>query len=250
MEWRDEGLVVGARKYGESSVILELMTRAHGRHFGLLRGSRSSRGRGGAPQQGDLVVALWRARLEGHMGAYAIEPTKSRAARLIDHAFALHGAAYLSVLLRLLPERDPHENLFLLADELAEAMTDRARAAPLLARFELAILAALGFGLDLDACALTGARDDLAFISPRTGRAASRVAGAPWADRLFAYPRFLQEEAFAPPDAQALAAAFKITAHFLTRDVFEPRGAAMPPPRASFLSLAVGGDESERMTSL
>lgn len=238
MEWRDEGLVIGARKHGETSVILELMTRAHGRHLGMVRGGRS-RAMRPVLQPGNLVSATWRARLEDHMGVFAVEPLASRAARLIDRGAALHGLAALAALLRLLPERDPHEELFEMADAIAGGLGAPDAAAPLMARFELALLGALGFGLDLEACAVTGARQDLAYVSPKSGRAVSRAAGAPWDGRLLPFPGFLQVESGGAP-VEEIVQAFRLTGYFLTRDVLGPRGADMPPSRALYIG-ALGG---------
>ena len=236
MEWRDDALIIGARRHGETSVILELMTSSHGRHLGLVRGGRSRRLRP-ILQPGNLVVAEWRARLEDHLGALTIEPLAARAAHFLDRGAALNGVASLCALLRLLPERDPHEELFELADAVAAGLGDIGDfeiAALMMARFELALLGALGFGLDLDACALTGARDDLAYVSPKSGRAVSRAAGAPWRDRLLPYPDFLRHasDAAAPGD---LVAAFRLTGYFLTRDVLNPRGAALPAARDLYI---------------
>lgn len=234
MEWRDEGLVIGARRHGETSVILELMTRGHGRHLGLVRGGRSRVLRA-VLQPGNLVLANWRARLEDHLGVFSVEPLASRAARFLDNGAALHGVACLGALLRQLPERDPHEDLFELADAIAAAFDSRDGAAPSMARFELALLGALGFGLDLAACALTGAREDLAYVSPKSGRAVSRTAGAPWRERLLCYPAFLHDDNGSAPEADDVAAAFRLTGHFLMRDVFAPRGVALPPARALYI---------------
>lgn len=234
MEWQDEGLVIGARKHGETSVILELMTRAHGRHLGIVRGGRSKAMRP-VLQPGNLVASTWRARLEDHMGAYAVEPLALRAARYLDRAAALHGVTMLAALLRLLPERDPHEALFDMAEAIAVRLDSPNAAAPLMAQFELALLGALGFGLDLERCAVTGTRDDLAYVSPKTGRAVNREAAAPWRDRLLPYPRFLQEETENAPTAE-IADAFRLTGYFLTRDVLTPRGAALPASRALYIA--------------
>lgn len=236
MEWRDDALIIGARRHGETSAILELMTRAHGRHLGLVRGGRSRRLRP-ILQPGNLVVAEWRARLEDHLGALTIEPLAARAAHFLDRGAALNGVASLCALLRLLPERDPHAELFEMADAVAAGLGDIGDfeiAALMMARFELALLGALGFGLDLDACALTGVRDDLAYVSPKSGRAVSRAAGAPWRDRLLPYPDFLRHDsdAAAPGD---LVAAFRLTGYFLTRDVLSPRGAALPAARDLYI---------------
>lgn len=236
MDWRDEGLVIGARKHGETSVILELMTRGHGRHLGLVRGGRSRTLRP-VLQPGNLVAAHWRARLEDHLGAYLVEPLAARAAHFLDCAAALHGVAALCALLRLMPERDPHEDLFEMADAIAArlgAPGGADGAAPAMARFELALLGALGFGLDLDSCALTGTREDLAYVSPKSGRAVSRVAGAPWRERLLPYPSFLRQDSLAAPDDDVVAA-FRLTGYFLTRDVLAPRGVALPAARGLYI---------------
>ncbi len=233
MEWRDEGFVIGARRHGENAVILELMTRQRGRHLGLVRGGRSSAMRA-ALQPGNLVLASWRARIEDHLGAFTVELLAARAARFLDQGAALNGLATLAALLRLLPERDPHEELFELADDIVLRFTARDAAAIALARFELALLGALGFGLDLDACALTGATDDLAWVSPKSGRAVTRSAAAPWRERLLPYPAFLQN-ASDEASADEIAGAFRLTGYFLARDIFAPRGLPLPAPRALYL---------------
>ncbi len=234
MEWQDEGLVIGTRKHGETSVILELMTRAHGRHLGVVRGGRSKAMRP-VLQPGNLVAATWRARLEEHLGTFVVEPLQARAARYLDRGAALHGVTTLAALLRLLPERDPHESLFKMADVIAERLDSPDAAASLMAHFELALLAALGFGLDLERCAVTGTRHDLAYVSPKSGRAVNREAAAPWRERLLPLPRFLLE---LPRHAsvEEVAQAFRLTGHFLMRDIFVPRGAAMPASRNLYIS--------------
>lgn len=237
MDWSDEGLVLGTRRHGETSVILELMTAAHGRHLGLVRGGRSRR-LAAVLQPGNSVAATWRARLDEHLGSYAVEGLTLRAASLIATPAATFGIQHLAALLRLLPERDPHPALHAAALRIADRLAEPALAAALIVRFELALLADLGFGLDLDACAMTGATYDLAFVSPKTGRAAARAAGAPWADRLLALPAFLVEAA-APPDGADIRAGFALTGHFLARHVYDPRGVPMPDARAAFIAAAL-----------
>ena len=159
-------------------------------------------------QLSNQVEANWRARLDCQLGTYVVEPLQSRAARLIDHGYALHGVAFLCGLLRLLPERDPHAELFEMARLIADRLAALDEAPALLARFEIAMLGALGFGLDLGACALTGVHDDLAYVSPKSGRAVSRDAGEPWRERLLRYPAFLRDDDLAKrPDAGELDAA-------------------------------------------
>lgn len=237
MQWQDEGLVIGVKRHGEAAVILELMTRAHGRHYGLVRAG-SGRALRSVLQPGNSVEASWRARLEQHLGAFTVEPLRSRAARLIDRAYALHGVALLCALLRLLPERDPHAELFAMAEVIADRLDSLDLAPALMARFELALLAALGFGLDLQSCALTGVSEELDYVSPKSGRAVSRAAGAPWREKLLPFPQFLRDGTPAHPDAAELSAAFRLTGHFLARDVFAPRGVQMPPARALYVGAA------------
>jgi len=235
MQWRDEGFIIGVRRHGESSALLEIMTRAHGRHMGLVRGG-AGRAIRAALQPGNDVDALWRARLDDQLGTFVVEPLRARAASLIDHSHALHGVGHLCALLRLLPERDPHPEIFEMARAIAEVLVIRERAPALLAHFEIALLGALGFGLDLDACALTGAREDLAYVSPKSGRAVSREAGAPWRAKLLAFPAFLRAGPISPsPSEEELAEAFRLTGHFLRRDVFDPRGAPLPHARELYL---------------
>ncbi|MFL1876455.1 DNA repair protein RecO, partial [Hansschlegelia beijingensis] len=190
MQWTDDGLILGVRRHGETSVVLELFTRAHGRHLGLVRGGRSREQRP-TLQPGNTVRATWRARLEDNLGALVVEPLSARAGRLMERADALHGVGHLGGLLRLIPERDPHEALYEAAEVVADHLDDPTSAPALLVRLELAVLSELGFGLDLSCCAATGGVEDLIYVSPKSGRAVGREAGAPYAEKLFALPPFL-----------------------------------------------------------
>jgi DNA repair protein RecO (recombination protein O) len=238
MEWRDEGIVIGLRRHGESSAIVEAMTRAHGRHMGLVRGGRSSR-LSAALQPGNSLELVWRARLDEHLGAFSVEPLALRAGRLLQSALALAGLGYLGALLRLLPERDPHEGLFDALQMIADRLDDPLLAPALMARFEARILVECGFALDLETCALSGAREDLIYVSPKTGRAVSASAGAPWRDKLLPLPAFLRPgETALSPNATDVEAAFRLTGFFLLRDLFAPRGLKMPHSRGAFLAAA------------
>ena len=234
MEWRDEGIVLGTRKHGETSVILEVMTRVHGRHLGLVRGGRS-RKQQPMLQAGNLVEVLWRARLDEHMGVFQAEPIELNAARLFDSACAIYAMQTLAAHLRLLPERDPHAALYEALKMMIEHLDQPEAAGELVVRFELLILEELGFGLDLLTCAATGRREDLAYVSPKSGRAVSREAGAPWRDKMLALPPFLRAGSGIRADRQELEAAFRLTGFFLGRSVYEPRGMVSPEARAGFL---------------
>ena len=243
MEWRDEGLVIGARRHGESSVILEVMTAAHGRHLGLVRGGRSRRMQP-VLQAGNGVEAVWRARIDEHLGMMTVEATRNRAARLMQSQVALHGLSWLGQLLHLLPEREPHPRLYETAVLVCDHLDEPAIAPALMVRFELALLQELGFGLDLSECAATGATQELVYVSPKSGRAVCRAAGLPWHGKLLALPGFLQEGARGEVADADLADGFRLTGYFLARDLFGPRGGEVPQARADFVRLAAVRTES------
>jgi len=237
MEWVDEGMVLGVKRHGETSIILELMTHAHGRHLGLVRGGSSPRLRG-ILQPGNTVRATWRARLDEHLGLYLVEAANLRVAGFMDKAHALHGVTHLAALCRLLAEREPHTAIYDALGAILDRLDDPQAAAPLIARFELDFLAELGFGLDLTACAATGAKDELAFVSPRSGRAVSRAAGEPYRDKLMRLPAFLRHEGSggARPSPGDVVDAFVLTGFFLERHAFAPRGLSLPEARAHLVS--------------
>jgi DNA repair protein RecO (recombination protein O) len=240
MEWTDEGIVLGVRRHGETSAIVELMTPDHGRHLGLVRGGASRRMRPYL-QPGNGVRAVWRARLDEHLGNYTIEGTALRADRLMASAGASYAMQTLAALLRLLPERDPHPALHDALAALVEAMVEPRGAAPAFVRFELQLLAELGFGIDLSACAATGADTELIYVSPKSGRAVSREAGEPWKEQLLALPAFLRGNG-AAVNGGDIAAGFALTEFFLVRRVFEPRGIELPAARAAYLAALARAD--------
>lgn len=233
MEWRDEGVVLATRKHGESSVVAELFTADHGRSFGLVRGGRSRQQRP-VLQPGNRVLATWRARLEDHLGTFAVEPVKLDAGSLMEHPFRLAGLTTLVALTQALPEREPHPRLYEAFGVVLSQFEDDNVWPSLLARFELGLLDELGFGLDLSRCAATGLADELCYVSPRTGRAVSRSAGLPYHDKLLALPGFLTGQGGESVDE--VVAGFKLTGFFLYRHVFEPRGLSMPLSRERVLS--------------
>lgn len=228
IRWRDEALLLSTARFGESDAIVELFARAQGRVKAVVKGGA---GRRLSPvlQPGDTLLAEWRARLDAHLGTARVEPSRARAAALMQDRDALAALASVCALLAaFLPERDPHDAL--LADTLA--LLDRLAAGPGWARdyvfWELRLLAELGFGLDLGSCAATGGREGLVWVSPRSGRAVSRAAGAPYADRLLPLPGFLIGDG--EPD---MAAALRLTGWFLDHRVAPAAGReAAPAARA------------------
>lgn len=245
MEWTDIGIVLGARRHGETSAVLELMTREHGRHLGLVRGGSGARLKP-VLQTGNVVSATWRARIDENLGYYAVEAMDLRAASYLSAAHALYGLHHLAALCRLLPERDPHPPVFDVLEHTIAGLGAPPAAAVLVAYFELQLLAELGFGLDLTSCAATGASDDLIYVSPRSGRAVSRQGGEPWRDKLLALPAFLLP-AFPgvgggddTPSPADLRDGFALTGFFLARHVYDPRGELLPAARQQFIAAAVG----------
>ena len=248
MEWRDTGFVLAARRHGESALIVELLTSEHGRHAGLVRGGQSPRRRA-LLQQGNSVAASWRGRLPEHLGSLDCELVRAHAAGFLDDPDRLAGlSAATSLLLAALPEREPHADLYLsfaaLLDALAPTLPSpasggglgRGRAldsGPLWAQsyvaWECDLLRGLGFGLDLTRCAVTGATEDLAYVSPRSGRAVSRDAGLPYHDKLLALPGFLW--CARPASQSEIVAGLELTGHFLLHHVLSSHSGKLPEAR-------------------
>jgi DNA repair protein RecO (recombination protein O) len=178
---------------------------------------------------------VWRARLDEHLGHYAVEGLRLRAAELLNSAHAVYGVTHVAALARLLPERDPHPEVHAALEAIFEHIESAAAAAALVVRFELQLLSELGFGLDLSQCAATGSHVDLIYVSPRSGRAVSRTAGEPWRDKLLRLPAFLADPN-AAPSADDIADGFALTGHFLGLHVLDARGAALPPERERFIA--------------
>src|SRR5262245_36671810 len=210
MEWTDEGIVLGSRRHGEANAILEVMTRGHGRHLGLVRGGASSRMRP-VLQPGNAVRAVWRARLDEHLGHYTVEALHLHAASQLAASHVVYGVTHLAALCRLLPERDPHPDVYEQLTAVLQHLDDPIAASTSVVRFELKMLAELGFGLDLSTCAATGEQHDLGYVSPKSGRAVSRGAAGQWQDRLLRLPAFVGDtpsSTLAVPSVDDLADGF------------------------------------------
>jgi len=235
MEWSDEGVVLTARPHGEGAAILVLLTCERGRHAGLLRGANSPRIRG-TLQPGNRVQATWKARLAEHLGTYQVELTKSHAPELFDDPLKLAGlAAALAVTDRSLPEREPYSTIyrgFLALIATMEQVEFGTAWVAAYVRWELGLLGELGFGLDLSRCAATGSGSDLAYVSPRTGRAVSLSTGEPYRDKLLTLPGFLSDRGGG--DDADLIAGLELTGFFLERYVFGAHGEQLPAARGRF----------------
>ena len=234
MEWRDQGILLSARKHGETSAIIEVFTPQHGRHAGVVRGG-VSRKIAPALQPGAQLDLLWRARLEDHIGSFQVEPLRSRAAAALGDRLALAGLNAVTALLAYcLPEREPHPSLYHETERLLDLMEEVHLWPLAYMRWEVRLLHEMGYRLRLDSCAVTGAREDLAYVSPKTGRAVSRAGAGEWADRLLPLPPVLRGEGPAP-DAE-VAAAFVTTGHFLHEHLARDLGhRPLPEARARFV---------------
>jgi DNA repair protein RecO (recombination protein O) len=229
MEWEAPGIVLAAAPYGEGDALATVLTQAHGAHRGLAKGGLS-RARANVWQPGNLVQVRWVARLHDQLGSFTAELVHPGAALAMDDAMALailssacavaHGA---------LTEREAHPRVFAGLLQLIVGLGQGQAALTELVRWEAAVLAELGYGMDLGSCALTGATAGLAFVSPRSGHAVCAAAAGPWQGRLLALPAFLLGDA--PAGAADWAAGLALTGHFLGRDAFGLQHKPLPPAR-------------------
>lgn len=235
MEWRDEGVLLAMRPHGESAAIIEVLTAQHGRHVGVVRGGASRR-LSPILQLGAQLDLTWRARLHGHIGVFAVEPMRSRTGVLGDR-LALSGLTAICALLQVaLAERDPHPALWVSTVRLLDALQTAPDWPLQYLRWEMQLLEELGFGLDLTSCAVTGSREDLAYVSPKTGRAVSRAAAGEWASRLLPLPVALLGQG--PADGPEIAQGLALTGHFLARELAEMlNGRPLPEARARLVGL-------------
>jgi len=235
VDWNDDAIVLAVRPFGEHGAILEALTRAHGRHLGLMRGA-GSRGMRGALEPGNLLSVQWRARMDSQLGSFSAEIAAARAAHFFADRLKLDGlAAACAMACATLPEREAHERVFLALDGLLQHMVLEPSIAWVASyvRFELVLLEDLGFGLDLESCAVTGERENLAYVSPRSGRAVTAAGAGVFANRLLRLPGFLFD-ASAPVDGEAVGQGLGLTAHFLERFLAESHAKGLPEARLRF----------------
>ena len=234
MDWRDHGILLASRRHGETSAIIEVFTEGHGRHAGVVRGGAS---RKIAPilQPGAQLDVLWRARLEEHIGTFTVEPLRSRVAAAFSGRLALAGLnAVASLLLFCLPEREPHPAIYRRTEQLMDLLGQDEVWSLAYMRWELALLEELGFGLDLSACAVTGATEGLVYVSPKSGRAVSAAGAGKWADKLLPLPPCLREGA--APNIE-IVDALRTTGYFLENHLAPSLGhTPLPDARARFVT--------------
>ena len=234
MEWRDQGILLSSRRHGETSAIIEVFTPTQGRHAGVVRGG-SSRKIAPILQPGAQLDLTWRARLEDHIGGFSVEPVRSRAAVAMGDRRALAGLnAVTSLVAFCLPEREPHLPLYQRTEALLDLLGQGDVWPLAYLRWELSLLEELGYGLDLTRCAVTGATEGLAYVSPKSGRAVSIEGAGEWAERLLPLPDILRGEGMGE-DAQ-IALAFQTTGYFLSAHLAADLGGKpLPQARARFV---------------
>jgi DNA repair protein RecO (recombination protein O) len=242
IDWTDRGIVLSLRPLGEVDAIVTLLTEHQGRHAGVVRGGAARKHRS-VLQPGNLVQAEWRARLENHLGNFTIEALQSFGGSVLSERMALAGLGALCAMIdATLPEREPHPAIFATALELLAHLGDGQWGAHYV-RWELALLREMGYGLDLRSCAATGVTEDLTYVSPRSGRAVSQAAAAPYRNRLLSLPAFLRQaleedaEAANPPTMAEVCDGLVLTGYFFDRNVFAPQHQELPQARTRFVDL-------------
>lgn len=234
MDWQDHGTILSTRPQGETSALIEVFTAAHGRHAGVVRGG-ASRKMVATLQPGTSVTVRWRARLEDQLGTFTVEPIASRAGAMSDRLALAGLSATCAMLAFALPERAPHPALFAATEPLFAVIGDAVPGWPLdYLRWEMQLLDELGYGLDLGRCAVTGMREDLAFVSPRTGRAVSRAGAGDWAPRLLPLPACLLGQG--PASWAEISDGLRLTGHFLDRFAAEHGSRALPAARVRLIA--------------
>lgn len=234
IEWRDQGFLLSARPHGETSVIVEMFTPERGRHAGVVRGG-TSRKLAPVLQPGAQLDVTWKARLEDHIGSFSVEPVRSRAALVMQDRLALAGLNAVTALLGFcLPDREPHPALYRRSEMLLDLLGQGDVWPLAYLRWEMALLEEMGFGLDLSRCAVTGAREGLTYVSPKSGRAVSAKGAGEWADRLLPLPDVLRGQGDAE-DVQ-IAIGLKTTGYFLEHHLAPQHGTKpLPEARARFV---------------
>ena len=236
MEWSDEALVLSVRSHGEAGAIVEVLTRGHGRYLGFVHGGRSRRLRP-VLQTGNHVDVSWRARLAEQLGHFSVELRRGYAAETLADRMALSGLSAMATMATLLPEREPQPNLFEVSLFVMGFLDDLTVWPALYVRWELALLEAMGYGLELDTCAATGTTGDLVYVSPKSGRAVSAGAGAPYADRLLRLPQFLRAGRRGQVSGTDVTDGLRLTGHFLLQRVLQPQDGSLPEPRQRLVQL-------------
>ncbi len=237
MQWRDEALILGGRRFGESGLILDVLTQTKGRRSGLVYGGASRKKRA-QYEAGNTIDLAWTGRLEEQLGRFEVAEARiSRAAFQLDNAKALSAISAVTALLRgALDEGDTAGSaLYGPSSVLLDRLDDWDVWPSLYARWELGLLSALGFGLDLETCALSGANDGLTHVSPKTGRAVRGSEAEGYLDRLFRLPRFFLDTG-ADVTNQDIEDGLDLTGHFIEHRLFAAVHKGTPAERTRIIS--------------
>lgn len=236
MEFTDDGIILAVRAHGETAAVAEIFTPHHGKWAGLVYGGQ---GRGMRPvlQPGNGVKAHWKGRLDESLGFFALELTQARAGELMQDRLSLAGlTAACALAAAVLPERGAHPRAYHTMRILLDHLGDVDIWPALMARWELGLLSELGFGLSLDRCAATGAKDNLIYVSPKSASAVSAEAGEPYKERMLPLPAFLRDASAEATLSDALEA-LKTTAHFIETRILHPAGRGLPEARSRVVDL-------------
>ena len=230
MIWKDEGLVLSTRRYGENSLIVNLLTNKHGRHSGMVRAGSSTRNRG-LYQPGNHLRVEWKGRLIEHLGTFIGELVKSNAAVLFNDPLPLIALSSATAILDVvLPERAPVPEQFAELTQLIEFLGKTGWEIRYL-RWEMKLLQHLGFGLDLTECAATGSKQDLIYVSPKSGRSVSAVAGKKYRKKLLDLPAFFISQDEHKVENACLSKGFTLTGYFLARHALNDVNQKLPAAR-------------------
>lgn len=238
-QWSDEALILAVDKFGDYDAIVHLFTPSQGLARGVVKRGFTSKQRPDM-QPGTLVVANWKARLEQHMGTITLEAKHSYAARVMADPLKLAAVGSAMSLLRTtLAEHDPHPELYHAVHHFLQHVAAGENKLIWLSeyvRLELTLLELAGFGLDLSECAATGSTDELVYVSPKSGRAVSRTAGAPYHERMLVLPDFIREND-AADSLDEVAQGLALTGQFLETRLLPELHRHAPPLRGHFASL-------------
>ena len=240
LSFTDESLILTVDKFGDSDAIVSLFTVQHGLVRGVVKRGMTSKNRADM-QPATLVEATWKARLPEHMGTVTVEARHSFAARVMHDPLKLSAVGSVMALLAAsLAERDAHPELYaqtLTFLQHVAAGTDQLVWLAEYVRLELALLELAGFGLDLTCCAATGSTDALAYVSPKSGRAVSQSAGAPYHDRMLKLPEFIRDAGHFPDAMAEITDGMALTGYFLETRLLPALHRHPPALRAHFMGL-------------
>lgn len=240
MHWTDEAIILSARKHGEHQALVRLFARQHGVFASIAQGAYSKAQRG-IYQPGNIVSVKWNARLAEHMGSVSAEMQEPVTAFIMNDPLKLAALSSAATLMEMiLPERHPYPTLYRRLQEMLMHLKHSESWQEDYVRFELALLAESGFGLDLGSCAATGRQEDLTYVSPKSGRSVSTEAGEPYKDKLLALPGFLSPEVNRKKTGcgtQEILAGLRLSGYFLDHWLTGPHGKKLPAARSRLVEL-------------